>query len=605
MRVNLPVSQHEYPFPPGETLVSTTDLKGRINYCNPAFILVSGYTREELLGQPHNMIRHPDMPEEAFRDMWVTIASGQPWSAMVKNRRKEGSFYWVKANVTPLMENDRPMGYMSVRTQPARADVQAAEQLYATMRAEKERGTLLHRLDNGHVMRSDTLGKLREGARLGLLGQMMLISLLTAVVAYSVGAMSAGGLSELNVIEVLIGGLLIAALGMVASLIIRSLMLKPLEILLTRANRMAAGDLTADIEASGKGLVGKLAQSLNQLNVNLRSIVRDARNEVNQMMVATEEISSGNQDLSARTEMQASNLQQTAASMEQITGTVRTSSDTARQAASLAHETTAVTQRSSAAVDDVTQMMAAIEDSSRRINEIIQVIDSIAFQTNILALNAAVEAARAGEQGRGFAVVASEVRALAQRTASAAKEVKQLITDSAEKISAGSRLTETAKTTMAEALKSVEKVGSLVEVISHGANEQLTGISQINSAIAQLDTITQQNAAAVEQISASSMALASRAQVVSSTVQVFRIDAHQQHAMPDAVALRRQSKQTAPVQAHQQPPVLTPAPVSRQPASRPKALAPHRAQPAVTHAHGQASINRVQQPVTEGDWEAI
>ena len=597
MRVNLPVSQHEYPFPPGETLVSTTDLKGRINYCNPAFILVSGYTREELLGQPHNMIRHPDMPEEAFRDMWSTIASGQPWSGMVKNRRKDGSFYWVKANVTPLMENDRPMGYMSVRTQPVRADVQAAEQLYTTMRAEKERGgSLLHRLDSGHVVRSDALGKLREGARLGLLGQMMLISLLTAVAAYAAGAASAGGLSELNVLEVLIGGLLITALGVIASLVIRTLMLKPLEGLLVRANRMAAGDLTAEIESSGKDLVGRFAQSLNQLNVNLRSIVRDARNEVNQMMVATEEIASGNQDLSARTETQASNLQQTAASMEQITGTVRTTSDTARQAASLAHETTAVTQRSSAAVDDVTQMMIAIEESSRRINEIIQVIDSIAFQTNILALNAAVEAARAGEQGRGFAVVASEVRALAQRTASAAKEVKQLITDSAEKISAGSRLTETAKTTMAEALKSVEQVGSLVEVISHGASEQLTGISQINSAIAQLDTITQQNAAAVEQISASSMALASRAQVVSSTVQVFRIDAHQQHAMPDAVTLRKQAKQVATV--NQDHPVLTPAPVSRPQAARPKALAPNRAQPSVAHT-------RVQQPVQEGDWETI
>ncbi|HIV69990.1 MAG TPA: PAS domain-containing protein [Candidatus Aquabacterium excrementipullorum] len=604
MRVNLPVSEHEYPFPAGETLVSTTDLKGRINYCNPAFIQVSGYTREELLGQPHNMIRHPDMPEEAFRDMWMTIASGQPWSALVKNRRKDGSYYWVKANVTPLMENDRPVGYMSVRTLPTRVEVQASERLYATMRAEKDAGRLLHKLEQGHVVRVDALGKLREGTRLGLVGQMMLISLLTAVLAYGVGVASAGGLSEINVLELLIGAVLMAGLGAAASLVIRALTLKPLEGLLVRANRMAAGDLTADIDSNRKDLVGKLAQSLNQLNVNLRSIVRDARNEVNQMMVATEEIASGNQDLSARTETQASNLQQTAASMEQITGTVRTSSDTAKQAASLAHETTAVTQRSSAAVDDVTQMMVAIEESSKRINEIIQVIDSIAFQTNILALNAAVEAARAGEQGRGFAVVASEVRALAQRTATAAKEVKQLITDSAEKISAGSRLTETAKTTMAVALQSVEKVGSLVEVISHGANEQLTGISQINSAIAQLDTITQQNAAAVEQISASSMALASRAQVVSATVQVFRIDAHQSHSMPDAVALRRNAKQQGTAD-HAEHPKLTPAPVSQPRAARTPALAANRAQPAMTHSPQPGAHAASRQAVTEGDWEAI
>ena len=605
MRVNLPVSQHEHPFPPGETLVSTTDLKGRINYCNPAFIQVSGYTREELLGQPHNMIRHPDMPEEAFRDMWVTIASGQPWSALVKNRRKDGSFYWVKANVTPLMENDKPMGYMSVRTLPSRADVQGAERLYATMRAEKESGRILHRLDGGHLIRSDALGKLQNSARLGLVGQMMLISLVTAVVAYGAGVVSAGGLNELSVLELLLGTVVMAGLGIGASLLIHALTLKPLEGLLVRANRMAAGDLTSDIESDRKDLVGKLAQSLNQLNVNLRSIVRDARNEVNQMLVATEEIASGNQDLSSRTETQASNLQETAASMEQITGTVRTTSDTARKAASLAHETTAVTQRSSAAVEDVTQMMSAIEDSSRRINEIIQVIDSIAFQTNILALNAAVEAARAGEQGRGFAVVASEVRALAQRTATAAKEVKQLITDSAEKISAGSRLTETAKTTMAEALKSVEQVGSLVDVISHGANKQLTGISQINSAIAQLDTITQQNAAAVEQIAASSMALASRAQVVSSTVQVFRLEAGQPGGMPDAVSLRRQAKQNAS-SAHAEAPTLTPAPVSNRPrAPQPKALTAHHGQPAMTHSPAKTSLNRAPQPVTESGWEPI
>ena len=188
--------------------------------------------------------------------------------------------------------------------------------------------------------------------------------------------------------------------------------------------------------------------------------------------------------------------------------------------------------------------MHGIEESSKRIGEIIQVIDSIAFQTNILALNAAVEAARAGEQGRGFAVVASEVRALASRTATAAKEVKQLITDSAERVAAGSKITDAAQHTMAEALDSVQGVNHLVESISHGASEQLTGISQVNSAVAQLDSITQQNAAAVEQIAAASMALASRAKVVSETVQVFRLDDKHHAHVPDAVALRKAAKST-------------------------------------------------------------
>lgn len=152
MRLNLPVLDEEYPFPDGESLVSTTDLKGHIVYCNPAFIRVSGYSREQLLGQPHNIIRHPDMPAEAYRDMWATIKSGQPWSALVKNRRADGRYYWVQANVTPLLENGQPTGYMSVRTQPTREHVEAATRLYALMRAEANSGRLVHTLHQGLVV---------------------------------------------------------------------------------------------------------------------------------------------------------------------------------------------------------------------------------------------------------------------------------------------------------------------------------------------------------------------------------------------------------------------------------------------------------------------
>jgi aerotaxis receptor len=366
------------------------------------------------------------------------------------------------------------------------------------------------------------------------------------LLCFMAGVVTAQGWQALTPLEMLTAAGAVLLTSALAHWRIKSVAINPVADLLLHANRMAAGDLTGVITTNRKDVIGQLYGALNQLNVNLRSIVRDARNEVDQMLEATQEMAAGNLDLSGRTEAQASSLEQTAASMEQITGTVRSSADIASEAAGLAAQTTAITQRSSEAVLNVTHTMKAIQASSGRINEIIQVIDSIAFQTNILALNAAVEAARAGEQGRGFAVVASEVRALAQRTATAAKEVKQLITDSAEKVQEGSLLTERAQDTMREALVSVERVSTLVETISHGVREQLSGISQINAAVAQLDTITQQNAAAVEQISASSMALSSRAHVVSDTVKVFHIDNKQLALMPDAVALRKKVKSASP-----------------------------------------------------------
>ena len=538
MRVNLPITTHEYVFPKGQTLVSTTDLKGRILYCNPMFIEVSGYSRDELLGQPHNIVRHPDMPEEAYRDMWQTIASGVPWSAAVKNRRKDGSFYWVMANVTPLMQGDQPSGFMSVRTEARREQIEAAEKLYGQMRAEKEAGALVHTLQQARVVKNTLSARVGRLLQPGLMAKLVLCTLLLVLCAW--GAASLGGQTLSLGAGAAWLGVVVLAVGM--AIYLHNVTVAPLLQMLRWANRMAAGDLTQTFDSTRADTMGQLQKALAQLNVNLLSIVRDARQESEHMQVSTREIAQGNQELSSRTEAQASNLEQTAASMEQITGTVKQTADSARQATVLATQATEVAERSSHAVDGVAVTMQQIQTASGRISEITQLIDSIAFQTNILALNAAVEAARAGEQGRGFAVVASEVRSLSHRTLAAAKEIRQLIDDSATKVNEGHEKTDAAQKTMAESLELVRQVNTLIGEIHSASNEQLSGISQVNAAVAQLDTITQQNAALVEENAASAMQLHGLAQTVTETVQVFRIDASAPAQQRDAVALRKEMK---------------------------------------------------------------
>jgi aerotaxis receptor len=538
MRNNGPVTQREYPFPRGETLVSTTDLQGRIVYCNAAFVHVSGYAHQELLGQPHNMIRHPDMPPEAFRDMWETIENGQPWSAVVKNRRKNGDHYWVQANVTPIMDaRGQPSGFMSVRTEPERQDIEAAEALYARMREQGEAGPL--RLRQGQLINLSLGGRLREALRLSLGTRMSLTVLLVGLCSLGLGLwLSGSGMAWA-------GALATAVLALLGGWYLRGAALAPIEALVGFANRIAAGDLTQQIKSTRRDEIGRVTAALAQLNVNLMSIVRDARIGVMQMRQGTEAISAGNQDLSSRTESQASNLEQTASSMEEITATVRASSEMAATAATRADAARQVSERSAAAVQAVSTTMDSIAQSSARIADIIQVVDSIAFQTNILALNAAVEAARAGEQGRGFAVVAAEVRTLSQRTTEAAKEVRGLIQASSERVAEGGNQVQNAGRAMGEVQSAVEEVHGLITRISLGMNEQRQGMDQINAAVAQLDSLTQQNAALVEEVSASALGLNEKAQEVANSVSVFRLQGQGMQALPDAVALRKASKAAA------------------------------------------------------------
>ena len=291
-------------------------------------------------------------------------------------------------------------------------------------------------------------------------------------------------------------------------------------------DRIAGGDLAATPQVEGNDEPAALMQSLARMQQSLAHLVSQVRASTDSISTASAEIASGNQDLSQRTEQAASNLQQTASSMEQLTGTVKQSADSARQANQLASSAAEVAARGGSVVSQVVETMGEINASSKRIADIIGVIDGIAFQTNILALNAAVEAARAGEQGRGFAVVASEVRSLAQRSAEAAKEIKGLIGASVDKVDSGSRLAADAGETMQEIVGSVQRVSDIIGEITAAASEQSTGIGQVNGAVTQLDRMTQQNAALVEQSAAAAESLKEQAVSLASVVGTFRLGAH-------------------------------------------------------------------------------
>jgi methyl-accepting chemotaxis protein len=911
MRINMPVTSNEYVLTDNDSIVSKTDLKGVITYINEDFKRISGYTEQELIGQPQNIVRHPDMPVEAFADFWVTLKAGRPWTGLVKNRCKNGDYYWVLANATPIRENGQIVGYMSVRSKPSRMQVEEASRAYQLFK-DGRAGNL--KIQDGKVVKSSALGRLNMFKNMAIKSRLIFVIGLMSVLLVGIGMYGLYGMSKANeglrtvyedrtialgqvtaieakllrnrlaiaiamvtptpdiikertaqveknieeigktweaymattltpdekiladkfaedrkkfvaeglkpalaalrandvkdankiVVEKIrplykpveegINALIklqldvakqeyeqsqsryamtrnisitLVSVGILLSLWIGFLLIRAIVVPLQRAigyfDQIAQGNYANKVEIDNHDEIGKVLDSLQSMQVKLgfdvaestrvanealriqialdnvatsvmiadndrniiymnrsidsmfkvaeneirkdlpnfsatglkginidsfhknpahqknllatftttyrteiviggrtfalaanpvmnekgqrlgsvvewndrtlevatekevadivegavmgdfskrmdmagkvgffkqlgeginkltatsetslnevvrvlgalskgdltetitneyfgtfgqlkddsnttveklKEIVGQIKDSTDQINTAAKEISAGNSDLSQRTEEQASSLEETASSMEELTSTVKQNAENAKQANQLAKGASEIAIKGGSVVGEVVHTMSAINDSSRKIVDIISVIDGIAFQTNILALNAAVEAARAGEQGRGFAVVAAEVRNLAQRSAAAAKEIKGLIGDSVEKVEGGSKLVAEAGKTMEEIVNAVKRVTDIMSEISAASVEQSSGIEQVNQAITQMDEVTQQNAALVEEAAAAAESLEEQAQNLVVAVGTFKLDESSSSHMQRQIAAPRRT----------------------------------------------------------------
>lgn len=516
MRTNLPVTQTEHHYDSLVTLLSTTDVDSHIRYANPAFIEVSGFAREDLIGQPHNLVRHPDMPPQAFADMWRSLKSGHSWSGLVKNRRNNGDHYWVRANVTPMRRNGVIHGFMSVRTAPRREEVEAAERVYTRIREQGGAGKLF--FHQGLILRRGWQGYLTSlpkllSTRWRIRACLALMPLAAGLVTYIAGA-------GIPLVAMLLGSTALVA-GLSGWLLERQFA-TPLATIAEQAQRVASGGRPDNIQLDRLDDVGGILRSVNQSGLNLAALIDDVGSRVEGLHRVADEIGHGNRELAGRTEQSAASIVETAAALEQLGAAIAQNTESSKQAARLAEETSTSATQGGEVMQDVIATMRSMTERAERITGIVEVIESIAFQTNILALNASVEAARAGEQGRGFAVVAGEVRNLAGRCADASKEIRGLIERSVSSARAGSQGVDRAGECMTEIVERTQRVSTLIGEISLASQEQSEGIGQVELAINQIDRATQENASMVSRTHLSSEKLRKLLAQVVDAIAIYR-----------------------------------------------------------------------------------
>ncbi|EHG7613449.1 MULTISPECIES: methyl-accepting chemotaxis protein [Citrobacter] len=483
MSSHLYVTQQNTPLDDDTTLMSTTDLHSYITHANDTFVTVSGYSLNELLAQPHNLVRHPDMPKAAFADMWYTLKQGEPWSGIVKNRCKNGDHYWVRANAVPMVREGQVTGYMSIRTRATEEEIAAVEPLYQALNENR----CARRIHKGLVVRKGWLGKLPSlPLRWRVRGVMTLLFVMVAAGLYA---------SDASALAYLMSALALGA----GTAIFEGQIVRPIENVAKQALKVATGERNSVMHLNRSDELGLTLRAVGQLGLMCRWLINDVSSQVSSVRNGSETLAKGNDDLNKHTRQTVDNVQQTVATMNQMAASVKQNSETASAADKLSSAASSAATQGGEAMDTVIKTMDDIANSTQRIGTITTLINDIAFQTNILALNAAVEAARAGEQGKGFAVVAGEVRHLASRSASAANDIRKLIDASADKVQSGSQQVHAAGRTIDDIVSQVQNVTQLIAQISHATSEQADGLSSLTRAVDELNHITQKNAELVEE----------------------------------------------------------------------------------------------------------
>ena len=518
MRRNVYVTQREYPLSEGETLLSVTDLKGRIVYANDAFILVSGFEAAELYGKAHSIVRHPDMPAAAFADMWSTIQRGLPWSALVKNRRKNGDHYWVRANASPIRHAGAVVGYLSVRTRPEPREVQQHAALYEQINA----GVHSLGLHRGFPVGRGAVGALQRWWRFRPLAWRVQAVVAGLWLLGSVGLWSSAlQASAVPPAQVWPAWLIWSLACVAAGQWLRRRLLMPLAALRGQAQAVASGQQTDARFLQRTDEIGAIGSAVRQTGLNLVSLVGDIQGKSDQVRRCALAVQQGSTELSDRTEAAAASLEQSAQAMQALASAIERSSAQAGEAAARARHGVDMAGQSSRMVVQLDQGMRGVAQTSDQVGQISSLIDGIAFQTNLLALNAAVEAARAGEHGKGFAVVADEVRGLSQRSAHAARQIKALIEASQQQVAQSCAMAREVGEAMLAVQADMREQLVLAEGMQAASQAQAGGVQQVQAAVQQLEQMTQHNAALARDTIGHAQLLAGQAQALEAAASVF------------------------------------------------------------------------------------